>query len=122
MDVSAPAPRSKFDLVHGRAIGFLAGVIAVCMALYHMWVILTGTPEAIIFRGTHLLFAIVLTFLLVRRTSGEAGQAPSAVDYALLARAGPSRGEPGQGIGADPRDSTAHRAFTSGRDRPLGPG
>jgi TRAP transporter 4TM/12TM fusion protein len=87
VDVSAPAPRSKFDLIHGRAIGFLAGVIAVCMALYHMRVILTGTPEAIIFRGTHLLFAIVLTFLLVRRTSAETGQAPSLVDYLLLALA-----------------------------------
>jgi TRAP transporter 4TM/12TM fusion protein len=87
VDVSAPAPHLKFELTHRGVISLLAGVIAVCMALYHMWVILTGTPEAIIFRGTHLLFAIVLTFLLVRRTSAEAGGAPSALDYALLALA-----------------------------------
>jgi TRAP transporter 4TM/12TM fusion protein len=84
VDVSAPAPHLRFEFTHRGVVSLVAGVIAVCMALYHMWVILTGTPEAIIFRGTHLLFAIVLTFLLVRRTSAEAGQAPSAVDYALL--------------------------------------
>lgn len=87
MDVSAPALRSRLDDWHARAVALVAGAVAVCMALYHMWVIVTGTPEAIIFRGTHLLFAIVLTFLLVRRTSAEAGQPPSRLDYALLALA-----------------------------------
>src|SRR3712207_1068743 len=85
VDVSAPAPQYKFDLSHGGVVGLAAGMIAVDMALYHMWVIVTGTPEAIIFRGTHLLFAIVLTFLLVRRTSAAVGQPPSALDYGLLA-------------------------------------
>ncbi len=53
------------------------------MALYHMWVIVTGTPEAIIFRGTHLLFAITLTFLWYRSRSA-AGEAPHVIDYVLL--------------------------------------
>ncbi len=87
MDVSAPALRSRLDGWHARAVALVAGAVAVCMALYHMWVIVTGTPEAIIFRGTHLLFAIVLTFLLVRRRGAEAGQPPSRLDYALLALA-----------------------------------
>ena len=44
-----------------------------------------GAPEAILFRGTHLLFALVLVFLLYRRT-GETGEAPPTIfDYALLA-------------------------------------
>jgi TRAP transporter 4TM/12TM fusion protein len=77
----------KLDLSHGRIVGFVAGIVAVCMALYHMWVIATGAPEAIIFRGTHLIFAMVLTFLLTRRTSAEAGRAPTLMDYALLAAA-----------------------------------
>ena len=34
-----------------------------------MWAIAFGTPEAILFRGTHLLFALVLVFLLYRATS-----------------------------------------------------
>ena len=39
-------------------------VVAVAMVLYHMWVIVAGQPEAIIFRGTHLMFALVLVFLI----------------------------------------------------------
>src|SRR5215217_461450 len=69
------------------------------MSLYHMWVIVVGPPEAIIFRGTHLLFAMALCFLLFRRvadkteaTSGldappVAQGPPTLLDYALLAAA-----------------------------------
>jgi TRAP transporter 4TM/12TM fusion protein len=38
--------------------------IAVVMSLYHMYVAAFGPPEALIFRGTHLLFALTLVFLL----------------------------------------------------------
>ncbi|HEY7383891.1 MAG TPA: TRAP transporter permease [Beijerinckiaceae bacterium] len=75
------------DLSHARVASLAASTIAVGMALYHIWVILTGAPEAIIFRGTHLLFAMVLTFLLIRRTSAASGRAPSLSDYALVALA-----------------------------------
>ena len=34
------------------------------MSLYHMYVAAFGPPEAVIFRGTHLLFALTLVFLL----------------------------------------------------------
>jgi TRAP transporter 4TM/12TM fusion protein len=77
----------KLHLTHGNLIRWIASIIAVVMAGYHMWVILSGTPEAIIFRGTHLLFALTLTFLLVRRTHAQEGRAPSSVDYVLLALA-----------------------------------
>jgi TRAP transporter 4TM/12TM fusion protein len=80
-------PIGKVDLSHAGLIRLLAGSIAVAMALYHMWVIVTGTPEAIIFRGTHLLFALALTFLIFRRTAAAADGAPSALDYVLLALA-----------------------------------
>ena len=70
--------------------------IAVAMALYHMWAIAFGTPEAILFRGTHLLFALVLVFLIYRATtlphdgpSDEVKQAddrlPTILDYLLVA-------------------------------------
>ena len=48
-------PFRRLDLSHAGVIRLLAGVTAITMALYHMWVILVGPPEAIIFRGTHLL-------------------------------------------------------------------
>jgi TRAP transporter 4TM/12TM fusion protein len=43
-------------------LGALA--IAVAMSLYHMYVAAFGPPEAMIFRGTHLLFTLTLVFLL----------------------------------------------------------
>ncbi|MBI3078839.1 MAG: TRAP transporter permease [Deltaproteobacteria bacterium] len=38
--------------------------LAIAMSLYHLYVALTGAPEALIFRGVHLLFALLLIFLL----------------------------------------------------------
>ncbi len=37
------------------------------MVIYHIWAIAFGSPEAVQFRGTHLLFAMVLVFLIYRR-------------------------------------------------------
>jgi len=90
-DISIPKPEFRFDLSHAGIIRLVTAVIAVSMALYHIWVILPpalggqGTPEAIIFRGTHLLFALALTFLIYRRSGTSS--APSLLDYALLALA-----------------------------------
>ena len=39
-------------------------LIAIAMSLYHMFVAAFGPPEALIFRGTHLLFALTLVFLI----------------------------------------------------------
>lgn len=48
----------------------LITVIAVSMSLYHMYAAAFGPPEAVIFRGTHLMFAMVLVFLLYPTLSG----------------------------------------------------
>lgn len=88
VDISVPKPEFRFDFSHAGMVRLVTAVIAVAMALYHMWVILPpilggqGTPEAIIFRGTHLLFALTLTFLIYRRAGSDA--APSLLDYGLL--------------------------------------
>ena len=42
----------------------LVTLVAVAISLYHMYVAAFGPPEAIIFRGTHLIFALILVFLL----------------------------------------------------------
>ncbi len=39
------------------------GVIALAMFGFHFWVVATGAPEVFHFRGTHLLFSLVLIFL-----------------------------------------------------------
>jgi TRAP transporter 4TM/12TM fusion protein len=51
--------------MEGRTlIGRIVAPIGVAMALYHMWVIAMGPPQALIFRGTHLAFALALVYLL----------------------------------------------------------
>jgi TRAP transporter 4TM/12TM fusion protein len=77
----------KLDLSHGGIVRLATTIIGVAMALYHMWVIAVGAPEAILFRGTHLLFALVLVFLIHRRTLAAAGTPPTLADYTLLALA-----------------------------------
>jgi TRAP transporter 4TM/12TM fusion protein len=57
-----------------RALRWLVLGIAVAMSLYHMYVAGFGPPEAMVFRGTHLLFALTLVFLLYpSRAGGGAG-------------------------------------------------
>jgi len=76
-EIVATAPSS-------RALAVLVTLIAVAMSLFHMYVAAFGPPEAVIFRGTHLLFAVTLVYLLYpfRR---QAAPAWRAVDVALLA-------------------------------------
>ncbi len=74
----------KLDLSYGGIVRLTAMIIGVSMALYHMWAIAFGQPEAIIFRGTHLLFAMLLTFMLYRSSGQMDGQPPRLMDWALL--------------------------------------
>jgi TRAP transporter 4TM/12TM fusion protein len=46
------------------ALRWIALVVAVVMSVYHMYAAAFGPPEALIFRGTHLLFALTLVFIL----------------------------------------------------------
>ena len=59
-------------LSHRQILRVAITAIAVAMALYHIWAIAFGTPEAFLFRGTHLLFALTLAFLIYRATSAAA--------------------------------------------------
>ena len=67
-----------------RALRRLVTAIAVAMSLYHMYVAGFGPPEAMIFRGTHLLFALTLVFLLYPSRPGG-GLGWRALDAVLLA-------------------------------------
>ena len=47
-----------------RRISFLVpAAVALAMAGFHLWVVFAGAPEVFFFRGTHLLFGMVLIFL-----------------------------------------------------------
>jgi TRAP transporter 4TM/12TM fusion protein len=71
-------------MTYRRAVGFLAGLIAAAMALFHMWAIAVSPPEAVIFRGTHLLFAVVLVFLTLPLRTSRGGSNPGIEDWVLL--------------------------------------
>ncbi|MFZ5692340.1 MAG: TRAP transporter permease [Pseudomonadota bacterium] len=74
----------KLEWSRSGIIRLVTTVVAVAMALYHVHAIVYGTPEAILFRGTHLLFALALTFLIFR-ASGTQNFSPTLLDLALLA-------------------------------------
>jgi TRAP transporter 4TM/12TM fusion protein len=67
-----------------QALKRLVTTVAVAMSLYHMYVAAFGPPEAVIFRGTHLLFALTLVYLLypLRRHGGPLWR---ALDFLLIA-------------------------------------
>jgi len=47
-----------------RVMKGLIALIAVAMSLYHVTIAFIGAPQALFFRGAHLLFALVLVFLI----------------------------------------------------------
>jgi TRAP transporter 4TM/12TM fusion protein len=67
-----------------RALVVAVTLVAVAMSLYHMYVAAFGPPEAVIFRGTHLLFALTLVYALYPlKPGGAIGW--RVVDLAFLA-------------------------------------
>jgi TRAP transporter 4TM/12TM fusion protein len=66
-----------------RALRIAVALIAIAMSLYHMHAAAFGPPEALIFRGTHLLFAVTLVFLLYPTRPGG-GMAWRALDALLM--------------------------------------
>ena len=66
-----------------RLLKWIVSAIAIAMSLYHMYVAGFGPPEELIFRGTHLLFALTLVFLLYPLKPGG-GAGWRALDAALL--------------------------------------
>ncbi|MEP7208562.1 MAG: TRAP transporter fused permease subunit, partial [Casimicrobiaceae bacterium] len=75
-EAQATAPTSA-------ALRGIVNAVAIAMSLYHMYVAAFGPPEAIIFRGVHLLFALTLVFLLYPTRPGR--PAWRVADAALLA-------------------------------------
>jgi TRAP transporter 4TM/12TM fusion protein len=66
-----------------RALKGTVAVVAIAMSLYHMYVAAFGPPEALIFRGNHLLFTLTLVFLLYPMKPGG-GIGWKLLDAALL--------------------------------------
>jgi TRAP transporter 4TM/12TM fusion protein len=67
-----------------RWLALVVTLVAVAMSLYHMYVAAFGPPEQVIFRGTHLLFALTLLFILYP-LAPNGSKAWRVVDAAFLA-------------------------------------
>jgi TRAP transporter 4TM/12TM fusion protein len=68
-----------------RAVGALIAAVGAAMSLWHMWVIAFAPPEALFFRGGHLLFAMALVYLVYPATAGGEQQNPKLLDWLCLA-------------------------------------
>jgi TRAP transporter 4TM/12TM fusion protein len=73
----------KIERNYRGIVRLVTVAISVVMVIYHMWAVGFGSPEAVYFRGTHLLFALLLTFLIFRAT-GSPDNAPGLSDWVLL--------------------------------------
>lgn len=72
-------------MTRAQAVKTTAGVVAVAMSVYHLVVPFVGTPQAFFFRGSHLLFALVLVFLLWPARKQEGPWLPGLLDYLFIA-------------------------------------
>ncbi len=84
MPVTAVSEEKPATAPVSSALKALVSAIAVAMSLYHMYVAAFGPPEAMHFRGTHLIFALTLVFLLYPSRPGG-GFGWRALDAALIA-------------------------------------
>ena len=71
-------------LTYQQVVAIVIGVIGAAMSVYHMYAIAIAPPEAMIFRAWHLLFAIVLVFLIYPTNSKRGVGNPSWIDLGLV--------------------------------------
>ncbi len=71
--------------MYKRFIQLLVTVLGIAFTTYHLHAALFGVPEPIYFRGTHLMFALVLTFLVYAGFKAEKDGTPGIVDWLLVA-------------------------------------
>jgi TRAP transporter 4TM/12TM fusion protein len=64
----------------------LITVVAVTMSVFHLYVAFAGPPDAYVFRGSHLAFALVLAFLIMPGWRGRSERV-GALDLLLVAAA-----------------------------------
>jgi TRAP transporter 4TM/12TM fusion protein len=69
----------------GRVWSAIAMLLAVSMAVYHLYTGLFGTPEALKHRSVHLLFALALVFILYPIKSGRDRHKVPIYDLAFIA-------------------------------------
>jgi TRAP transporter 4TM/12TM fusion protein len=72
-------------MTYARATQILVAVIATGFTLYHLYVAFVGVPEPLTFRGTHLVWMLVLGFLVYTGFGGRRDAPPGPMDWAFVA-------------------------------------
>src|SRR5918995_5201638 len=69
---------------HVRTIRLTITVVALAMAVYHLWIAFVGPPNAIVLRSVHVGFALTLAFLTIPWRKGAEPEHPQLWDWALI--------------------------------------
>jgi len=72
-------------MTYARATRLLVTVLGTAFTLYHLYVAFVGVPEPLIFRGTHLMWMLVLAFLVYTGFAGRKDEPPGLVDWLFVA-------------------------------------
>lgn len=79
-------------MTYARATQLLVTVLGTAFTVYHLYVAFVGVPEPLIFRGTHLMWMLVLTFLVYTGFSGRRDAPPGIFDWLFVAASAASIG------------------------------
>jgi TRAP transporter 4TM/12TM fusion protein len=79
-------------MTYARATRFLVTVLGTAFTVYHLYVAFVGVPEPLIFRGTHLMWMLVLVFLVYTGFSGRRDAPPGMIDWLFVAASAASIG------------------------------
>ena len=72
-------------MTYARATQLLVTVLGTAFTVYHLYVAFVGVPEPLIFRGTHLMWMLVLGFLVYTGFEGRKDEPPGIVDWLFVA-------------------------------------
>jgi TRAP transporter 4TM/12TM fusion protein len=72
-------------MTYARAAQWLVTVLGTAFTVYHLYVAFVGVPEPLIFRGTHLLWMLVLCFLVYTGFGGRKDEPPGIIDWLFVA-------------------------------------
>jgi len=72
-------------MTYARATQLLVTVLGTAFTVYHLYVAFVGVPEPLIFRGTHLMWMLVICFLVYTGFSGRKDEPPGIFDWLFVA-------------------------------------
>ncbi|HYZ27135.1 MAG TPA: TRAP transporter fused permease subunit, partial [Geminicoccaceae bacterium] len=72
---------------YAQLVRHAIALVALAMAVYHLWVAFVGPPNALVLRSVHVGFALTLAFLTIPMTAKGERERPRPWDLALIVMA-----------------------------------